>query len=165
MEAKERGKIFDTPTDPSLEFDTFEYMRSRLTDAFVEGGHAPIEDAKIALYVVQSVRHVPKLLRLFTVEKTPTLDEILDALGPVLDEAPTLEKVGSAVGRGLGIAGGIMLGGAVGSIFVPGVGAVLAAGGLAAALLGTGGAAFGATAGGALDEAAAANLRHDELHL
>lgn len=92
MEAKERGEICDTPTDPSLEFDTFEYMRSRLTDAFVEGGHEPLEAAKIALYVVQGVRHVPKLLRLFTVEKTPTLDEILDALGPVLDEAPTLGK-------------------------------------------------------------------------
>ena len=81
------------------------------------------------------------------------------------DEPGTGAKVGSAVGRGLGIAGGIMIGGAVGSIFVPGVGAVLAAGVLAAALLGTGGAALGAAAGGVLDEAAAEHLRHDELHL
>jgi hypothetical protein len=92
VKAKERGKICDTPSDPSLEFDTFEYMRSRLTDAFVEGGHDALEAAKIALYVVEGVHHVPKLLRVFTVEKAPQLDEILDALGPVLDEAPALEK-------------------------------------------------------------------------
>ena len=92
VKAKDRGKICDTPTDPSLEFDTFEYMRSKLTDAFIEGGHDPLKAAKIALYVVQGVRHVPKLLRVFTVEKSPTRDEILDALGPVLDEMPALEK-------------------------------------------------------------------------
>ena len=89
---KDRGKLCDTPSDPSLEFDTFEYMRRRLTNAFIEGGHDALEAAKIALYVVQGVRHVPKLLRIFTVEKPPTLDEILDALGPVLDETPALEK-------------------------------------------------------------------------
>lgn len=92
MKAKDRGKLCDTPTDPSLEFDTFEYMRQRLADVFVEGGHDALEAAKIALYVVQGVHHVPKLLRVFTVEKSPQLDEILDALGPVLDEAPALEK-------------------------------------------------------------------------
>ncbi|HEX8844742.1 MAG TPA: hypothetical protein VF791_08875 [Pyrinomonadaceae bacterium] len=77
----------------------------------------------------------------------------------------TSEKIGSAVGRGLGIAGGIMIGGAVGSYFVPGVGAVLAAGILGAALLGTGGASLGAAAGGALDEAIATGLPHDDLHI
>ena len=77
----------------------------------------------------------------------------------------TAEKVGTALGRGMGIAGGIMLGGAVGSVFVPGVGVVLAAGVLAAALLGTGGAALGAAAGSAVDEKAAENLRNDQLHL
>jgi hypothetical protein len=77
----------------------------------------------------------------------------------------TGERIGGAVGRGLGIAGGIMIGGAVGSFFVPGVGAVLAAGVLGAALLGTGGAAIGAAAGDAVDEAIAANLPHHELHI
>jgi hypothetical protein len=92
VKAEDRSKICDTPTDPSLEFDTFEYMRDKLTDALVEGGFAPLEAAKIALYVVQGVRHVPKLLRVFTVEKSPTRDEILEALGHVLDETPALEK-------------------------------------------------------------------------
>jgi hypothetical protein len=96
-----------------------------------------------------------------------TPDEHVEQTVPVIDaeEAGTGEKIGSSVGRGAGIAGGIMLGGAVGSIFVPGVGAVVAAGVLAAALLGTMGAAFGAAAGIAVDEKAAASLRHDELHL
>ena len=80
-------------------------------------------------------------------------------------EVGTGEKIGSSVGRGAGIAGGIMLGGAMGSIFVPGVGAVFVAGVLGAMLLGTMGAAIGAAAGGAIDEKAAATLRHDELHL
>jgi tetrahydromethanopterin S-methyltransferase subunit G len=82
-----------------------------------------------------------------------------------IGKSDTAEKVGTALGRGIGITGGIMLGGAVGSVFVPGVGVVLAAGVLAAALLGTGGAALGAAAGSAVDEKAAENLRSDQLHL
>ena len=95
-----------------------------------------------------------------------TTDEGVEQSVPVTDtEAGTGEKIGSSVGRGAGIAGGIMLGGAVGSMFVPGVGAVVAAGVLGAALLGTMGAAIGAAAGSAVDEKAAVTLRHDELHL
>ena len=93
-------------------------------------------------------------------------DERVEQTVPVIDtEAGPGEKIGSSVGRGAGIAGGIMLGGAVGSIFVPGVGAVVAAGLLGAALLGTMGAVIGAAAGSAVDEKTAATLRHDELHL
>jgi hypothetical protein len=96
-----------------------------------------------------------------------TPDERVEQTVPVTDteEGGTGKKIGSSVGRGAGIAGGIMLGGAVGSIFVPGVGAVVAAGVLGAALLGAMGAAIGAAAGTAVDEKAAASLRHDELHL
>src|SRR4051812_11390941 len=61
------------------------------------------------------------------------------------------KKVVGATGRGLGIIGGIMIGGAIGSAFVPGVGAVLAAGILAAAILGTMGASFGKAAGSEID--------------
>lgn len=96
-----------------------------------------------------------------------TPDERVEQTVPVTDteEAGTGEKIGSSVGRGAGIAGGIMFGGAVGSIFVPGVGAVVAAGVLGAALLGTMGAAIGAAAGSTVDAKAAASLRQDELHL
>ena len=75
------------------------------------------------------------------------------------------EKVGGAVGRGLGIAGGIMVGGVVGSFLVPGAGAVLAAGALGAALLGVGGKAAGRAAGHAVDEAMIKARLHDELHV
>jgi hypothetical protein len=92
VKGREKRNICDTPTDPSLEFDTFEYMRSKLTDALVGAGREPLEAAKIALYAVRGVRNVPKLLRVFTVEKPPAPDEILDALSPVLDEAHALEK-------------------------------------------------------------------------
>lgn len=75
------------------------------------------------------------------------------------------EKVGGALGRGLGIAGGIMIGGVVGSYLVPGGGAVLAAGALAAALLGVSGRAAGRAAGHVLDEAVIKARLHDELHI
>jgi hypothetical protein len=75
------------------------------------------------------------------------------------------EKVGGAVGRGLGIAGGIMIGGVVGSFLVPGGVAILAAGALGAALLGVGGRAAGRAAGHAVDEAVVKARLHDELHV
>ena len=94
-------------------------------------------------------------------------DEYVEQTVPIInsDEPGTVQKIASSAGRGVGIVGGIMLGGALGGAFLPGVGAVLTAGVLAAALLGTAGAAFGAAAGNAIDEKAAENLRHDELHL
>jgi len=92
VKERKKSNICDTPTDPSLEFDTFEYMRSKLTDALVGSGREQLEAAKIALYVVQGVRNVPKLLRAFAAGKTPAPSEILDALGPILDEADALEK-------------------------------------------------------------------------
>jgi hypothetical protein len=92
--------------------------------------------------------------------------EVEEKLLAVETEEPHAgEKVGGAVGRGLGIAGGIMIGGAVGSFIVPGAGAVLAAGALGAALLGLGGKAVGRAAGHALDEAVVRARLHDELHI
>ena len=75
------------------------------------------------------------------------------------------EKVGGVVGRGLGIAGGMMIGGALGSLLVPGGAAVLAAGVLGAALLGAGGRAVGRTAGHGLDEQVVKARLHDELYI
>ena len=104
--------------------------------------------------------------RLALLSPSASDEEVEERAQPAETDGPgTGEKAGGAFGRGIGITGGIMLGGAVGSFFVPGVGAVIAAGALAAALLGTGGAAIGAAVGGALDHAAAENLRRDNLHL
>lgn len=81
-----------TITDPSLEFDTFEMARQRLIEAFTQGGHQPLEAERIALYVIQGLRPVPKLLNVLTRTKGPSQDEVLDALGPVLDEMIALLK-------------------------------------------------------------------------
>jgi hypothetical protein len=82
-----------------------------------------------------------------------------------IEEKGAGKKVVGATGRGLGIIGGIMVGGAIGSAFVPGVGAVMAAGILAAAILGTMGASLGKAAGSEIDEAVVTSLRHDEIHI
>lgn len=79
-------------TDPSLEFDIFEMARQRLVEVFVAGGHDLIEAEKIALHVVAGLRPVPKLLQVLMRNKAPTRVEILETLGPVLDEAIALDK-------------------------------------------------------------------------
>jgi len=79
-------------TDPSLEFDVFETARVRLVEVFVRGGHDSVRAERMALYVVEGLRRVPKLLNVLTRIKAPAPDEILDALGPVLDDAAALEK-------------------------------------------------------------------------
>jgi hypothetical protein len=79
-------------TDPSLEFDIFEMLRHRLVQVFISGGRERLEAEKIALYIVEGLQHVPKFLNVLTRLKAPTQSEILDALGPVLDEAHALEK-------------------------------------------------------------------------
>jgi hypothetical protein len=84
-----------TPTDPSLEFDTFERVRTRLAEVLVARGYPPLDAAQIALYVVQGIRGVPDMLRLFALNRSPTPDEILAAVGHILDEAPALERAKS----------------------------------------------------------------------
>ncbi|MGI9106375.1 MAG: hypothetical protein ACR2G4_09015 [Pyrinomonadaceae bacterium] len=50
------------------------------------------ETAPLALYVVQGVRHVPRLLKVLDEPNTATNAEIIEALAPLLDEAMALEK-------------------------------------------------------------------------
>lgn len=88
---QDKGVIAEI-TDPSLEFDIFEMARQRLVEVFSGGGHEPLEAEKIALYIIEGLQHVPKLLNVLTRMKAPTREEILDALGPVLDEAIAFEK-------------------------------------------------------------------------
>ena len=75
------------------------------------------------------------------------------------------EKTSSAVGRGVGLAGGMMLGTAISSVALPAVGTVFAAGLLGAALLGVGGTAAGKAVGSAADEAITKASLHDEFHV
>ena len=79
-------------TDPSLEFDVFEMARQRLVEVFITEGHERLEAEKIAVYIVEGLQHVPKLLNVLTRIKLPEHTEILEALGPVLAEAGALDK-------------------------------------------------------------------------
>jgi hypothetical protein len=76
--------------DTSLEFDMFEDIRRKLVEVFVREGRTRIEAEKIALYVVQGVRDVPKLLTILTEEEVDA--EILHALHSFLDDASALDK-------------------------------------------------------------------------
>ncbi len=84
--------VWCSPTNPSIEFDVFEAMRLKLTATFEAGGYDTYEAARIALYVVQGVRHVPHLLKVLDISGTATNAEIIGALAAVVDEAMALEK-------------------------------------------------------------------------
>lgn len=91
-EDTKRKALINALTDPSLEFDVFEMARQRLVEVFTAGGRERLEAEKIALYIVEGLQHVPKLLNVLTRIKEPESSEILDALGPVLDESVALDK-------------------------------------------------------------------------
>jgi hypothetical protein len=78
--------------DTSLEFDMFEDMRRKLVELFVTEGYERIEAEKIALYVVQGVREVPKLLSALAEIRSHSHREVLKALSDVLENAHALDK-------------------------------------------------------------------------
>ena len=78
--------------DTSLEFDMFEDMRRKLVELFVTGGYERIEAEKIALYVVQGVREVPKLLAALAEIRSHDPAEVLETLHAVLENAQALDK-------------------------------------------------------------------------
>ncbi len=76
--------------DTSLEFDMFEDIRRRLVEVFVREGRTRLEAEKIALYIVQGMRDVPKLLTILTEAEADR--EILQALSSFLEDATALDK-------------------------------------------------------------------------
>ncbi len=77
--------------ESSLEFDLFEDMRRKLTHLLVEEGRDEVEAERIALYVMQGVREVPKLLNALAGGHT-TAREIRRLLDLVLDQGASLDK-------------------------------------------------------------------------
>jgi hypothetical protein len=77
--------------ESSLEFDLFEDMRRKLTRLLVEEGRDVVEAERVALYVVQGVREVPKLLNALA-GSNATDKEIRALLLLVLDNASSLDK-------------------------------------------------------------------------
>ena len=77
--------------ESSLEFDLFESMRLRLARLLSVGGREQIEAERIALYIMQGVREVPRLLNALASGNTPQ-EETRDLLKLVLDNADSLER-------------------------------------------------------------------------
>ncbi|MFN2454630.1 MAG: hypothetical protein ABR577_10465 [Pyrinomonadaceae bacterium] len=80
--------------DSSMEFDMFEEVRLKLAEVFEREGHTQIRAEKMALYIVQGIREMPKLLTAVSAEETgdQTSRRILEAVRALLDSAPALER-------------------------------------------------------------------------
>jgi glycerol-3-phosphate dehydrogenase len=78
--------------DTSLEFDMFEDARQRLVAVLVGEGRDRLEAEKIALYVVQGLREMPKLLTMLSEARSHPPAKILRTLKLVLDNAAALKK-------------------------------------------------------------------------
>lgn len=78
--------------DSSMEFDLFEDARQRLTEFLIVEGRDSLEAERIASYVVQGVRGVPKLLSMLHQSDAYSADRTRAALEAVLTNAPALDK-------------------------------------------------------------------------
>jgi hypothetical protein len=78
--------------DNSLEFDMFEDMRRRLVEVFVSEGRERLDAEKIALYIVQGMREMPKFVKMLSESRSHPRAEILSTLRLVLENASALEK-------------------------------------------------------------------------
>ena len=77
--------------DNSLEFDMFENVRHNLTKVLVREGRELLEAERIALYVVQGMREVPRLINALAKGTRPDA-EVLAVLLSVLNNAAALDK-------------------------------------------------------------------------
>ncbi|HEX8845719.1 MAG TPA: hypothetical protein VF791_13790 [Pyrinomonadaceae bacterium] len=78
--------------DNSLEFDMFEDMRRRLVEVLVTEGRERLNAEKIALYVVQGMREMPKFVKMLSESRSHPRAEILSTFMLVLENASALEK-------------------------------------------------------------------------
>lgn len=78
--------------DNSLEFDMFEDVRRRLVEVLVSEGRERLDAEKIALYVVQGLREMPKLVKMLSESRSHARAEILSSLRLILENASALEK-------------------------------------------------------------------------
>ena len=78
--------------DTSLEFDMFEDVRRRLVDHYTGEGRPRLEAEKIALYLIQGMRDVPKLIATIAEADSHTHAEVNKAIDAVLDNAPAFER-------------------------------------------------------------------------
>lgn len=92
MSDRDRSESRRVVTDPSLEFDMFELVRTRLVDALAASGYDSLEAERIAFYTTRGVRSVPLFMKVLTRIEAPEREEVVEALGRILDETEGLEK-------------------------------------------------------------------------
>ncbi|HUQ32252.1 MAG TPA: hypothetical protein VM095_09030 [Pyrinomonadaceae bacterium] len=78
--------------DNSLEFDMFEDVRRRLVEVLVSEGRERLDAEKVALYVVQGLREMPRLVKMLSESRAHPRAEILSALKLTLENAGALER-------------------------------------------------------------------------
>jgi hypothetical protein len=78
--------------DNSLEFDMFEDVRRRLVEVLVSEGRERLDAEKVALYVVQGLREMPRLVKMLSESRSHSRAEIISALKLTLENASALEK-------------------------------------------------------------------------
>lgn len=78
--------------DNSLEFDMFEDARRRLVEVLVSEGRERLDSEKIALYLVQGLREMPRFVKMLSESRSHSRAEILSTLALVLENATALEK-------------------------------------------------------------------------
>jgi len=83
--------------DSSMEFDLFEDARRTLAEFFMSEGRAPIEAERIASYIIQGVRGVPKLLTALNDVELQDREQVRSALSSVLDNASAFGKAKSTI--------------------------------------------------------------------
>lgn len=78
--------------DSSIEFDLFEDARQKLTQFLESEGHNQLEAERIAFYIIQGVRGVPKLLSLLNQKDECPSSHLRTALAGFVNNISLLNK-------------------------------------------------------------------------
>jgi hypothetical protein len=69
-----------------------EVVRTRLVDGLTASGYNSLEAEGIAFYTTKGVRSVPLFMKVLTRIEPPGREEVVEALGRMLDETVGFEK-------------------------------------------------------------------------
>lgn len=78
--------------DNSMEFDMFEDVRRTLVTVFERDGHERLVAEKLALYLVQGMRDVPKLITMLVEDGSHTQEQLIKSIRDVMNNALAFEK-------------------------------------------------------------------------
>lgn len=78
--------------ESSMEFDLFEDVRRTLSNILTTDERDPVEAERVAFYVVQGIRDVPKFLTAVANATPQDAAEVRNLLNVILDNAALLER-------------------------------------------------------------------------